>query len=334
MTSKTKKILLIATGAGAVGLLVWYFMKGTGASNPVGPVTPPDSKDATITGYVTGVENIFGYGEPLPGIVVTLLGSDGVKKTVQTGATGSYSFVVVKGWSGTITPAKEGIIFSPATISLSNVTENKTNQNFIGTYSEDPYIPPENKYIVSGFITDATTKAGISGVTVTLSSLLIPNQTSITNSEGYYSFSVSQNMGGTLTPTKEKYTFTPSSKSFNVLTMNIENQNFTGVSEEPTIPDDPVFPETCLAMVYVMEDPDSSGRTPIEDAVITFTGGVEATTIVEVVIPDRGAVYKNLPGGWSGTITPSSPTHTFTPSNLTISHISEDIAQLFVGKPK
>jgi hypothetical protein len=63
----------------------------------------------------------------------TLRYMDGVAKTVITNGTGSYSLTVPSGWSGTVTPSKTGVIFTPASRSYTNVTANKTDQNYSAT---------------------------------------------------------------------------------------------------------------------------------------------------------------------------------------------------------
>jgi alpha-tubulin suppressor-like RCC1 family protein len=55
--------------------------------------------------------------------------TDGTAKTVTADEDGNYSFNVPSGWSGTVTPYKAGVIFSPANRTYTNVTAEKSNQN-------------------------------------------------------------------------------------------------------------------------------------------------------------------------------------------------------------
>ncbi len=53
--------------------------------------------------------------------------------TTANATTGSYSFTVSYGWSGTVTPTKTDYTFSPGSRSYTNVTANQTNQNYTAT---------------------------------------------------------------------------------------------------------------------------------------------------------------------------------------------------------
>lgn len=70
----------------------------------------------TISGAVTS-RNI-----PLEGVSVS---ADHGGGTGTTNAEGKYEVLVDYGWSGTITPTKEGYIFDPASKTYTNVTENQ-----------------------------------------------------------------------------------------------------------------------------------------------------------------------------------------------------------------
>jgi len=131
----------------------------------------------------------------------------GVTMTLSTGGTtttdsyGSYSFTVNSGWSGTITPSKSGYTFAPISNSYSYVTSNQYSPYFVGNPSG---------YTISGYVYDASTYAYLSDVTMTTSS----GSTTTTDSSGNYSFTVSSDWSGTITPSKSGYTFSPSSKSY------------------------------------------------------------------------------------------------------------------------
>ncbi len=61
----------------------------------------------------------------------TLAYRDGLDKTATSNASGSYSFTVSSGWSGTVTPSKAGYAFVPASRAYTNVTSNQTLQNYV-----------------------------------------------------------------------------------------------------------------------------------------------------------------------------------------------------------
>ena len=78
----------------------------------------------TISGYVrdsssTGISGVTMTGWP---------GTDPV-----TNSSGYYSNTVSNGWSGTITPSKTDYTFSPTSKTYSNVTSDKSNEDYVGT---------------------------------------------------------------------------------------------------------------------------------------------------------------------------------------------------------
>jgi outer membrane protein assembly factor BamB len=77
----------------------------------------------TISGAVRRAD-----GTPVPG--VTMTASDGT--VCLTDSSGSYSFLVGYGWSGTIIPSKKGCLISPSSCVYPPVTSNQV-QNYVGT---------------------------------------------------------------------------------------------------------------------------------------------------------------------------------------------------------
>ena len=86
------------------------------------------------------------------------------------------------------------------------------------------YINILELYTISGYINNNVGN-GIDGVTVTFSNNC---GTTSTNSLGFYSLVVNSGWSGTVTPTKQNYTFAPVSLSFNNLNSDFTNQNFVG----------------------------------------------------------------------------------------------------------
>lgn len=66
---------------------------------------------------------------------------------------GDYSFNVSHGWSGTVTPSKIGYAFSPESISYSNLSSSKTNQDFTAIVNITANVNPENAGTISGLNT-------------------------------------------------------------------------------------------------------------------------------------------------------------------------------------
>ena len=127
--------------------------------------------------------------------------------STTTDATGTYIFPVARGWSGTVVPSKSGIKFSPASRSYSNVTADKTSQNFTAMVSRS----------ISGNTEVAGTK--LSYNTGTLKTV-----TSQTN--GNYSLLVPDGWSGLVTPSHPCYLFSPADRGYASLTSNQTDQNY------------------------------------------------------------------------------------------------------------
>ena len=133
--------------------------------------------------------------------------TDGTLKTVTADGTGSYSISVPFNWSGTVTPAKSGYLFSPRSASFTHLTALQTIQNFTA-------IPA---YMISGNV-------GVPGVTLSYTDGT--PQTVKSNSNGKYSISVPPNWSGAVSPSKTGYTFSPVSKNYSNVTSNQTAQNY------------------------------------------------------------------------------------------------------------
>jgi hypothetical protein len=139
----------------------------------------------------------------------TLIYTDGNVKTVTADGSGNYALPVAYNWSGTVTPAKAGFWFSPASRSYSNVKTDQIGQNY------------------------GATSIGrlISGNAGTANALLIyfddVTKVATADGAGNYSISVPNGWSGSITPSKAGYTFTPSSRSYTNVTADTAGQNFT-----------------------------------------------------------------------------------------------------------
>ena len=87
--------------------------------------------------------NISGNLAPNTGVGgVTLSYTDGTPKTVNTNSLGNYTLTVSYGWTGTVTPSRTGVIFTPANIPYTNVTANQILQNYVRqapTFGDVPF---------------------------------------------------------------------------------------------------------------------------------------------------------------------------------------------------
>jgi len=180
-------------------LFILIFLLSIGASHGF-------AKD--ISGYVR-----TSSGSSIDDVTITFSNE---KKSTKTNRSGYYKKKVKRNWSGTATPSKHGYSFSPASRSYSNVNTDQSNQNYTGTQAQPDMT-------ISGYVRTSSGN-GFSGVTVTFSN---GGGTDTTNSSGYYSRNVTYGWSGTVTPTRQGYSFAPVSRSYSDVTNNQSNQNYT-----------------------------------------------------------------------------------------------------------
>ena len=164
------------------------------------------AKDKKISGYVR-----TSSGNEISGVTITFSNGEG---STTTDSSGYYSQKVKEGWSGTATPSRVGYNFDPAYLNYSKVKRDQKDQDYTGI------VQTRN---ISGHILTLSGNR-FSGVTVTFSN---GGGTDTTNSSGYYSRNVTYGWSGTVTPTREGYSFAPVSRSYSNVTNNQSNQNYT-----------------------------------------------------------------------------------------------------------
>jgi hypothetical protein len=274
--------------------------------------------------------------------------TDGTLKTVTADGTGAYSITVPLNWSGTVTPAKSGYLFSPKSASFSNLTAPQTIQNFTAIVA----------YVISGNV-------GISGVTLSYTDGT--PQTVMSDSSGNYSLMVPSNWSGIVTPSKVGNTFLPTSRNYSNVTTNQTAQNYSvlatisgnagigGVTLSYTdgtlktvIADGSgnyslVVSYNWSGMVtpsktgYTFSPPSRTYSNVITDqtgqnytALLAITGntGVAGVTLTytdgspQFVTADGSGNYSlNVPSGWSGAVTPHKIGYSFTPASKSYSNV-------------
>jgi CSLREA domain-containing protein len=139
---------------------------------------------------------------------VTLSYLDPTLKTVVSGTNGTYLLLVSWDWTGTVTPSKAGYTFAPVNRSYSGVQANKTGEN---------YTPTATLYTISG-------NAGVAGAVLSYTDGTA--KTTVANDSGNYSFTVSYNWSGTVTPSKTGYVFIPANRVYANVLANKTAQNF------------------------------------------------------------------------------------------------------------
>jgi hypothetical protein len=170
-----------------------------------------DYEATQILLVISGEINVAGKGtqagfflEGLPGAPIT----DG---------NGRYRARVPYGWSGTVTPEKEGYEMTPPSRSYSAVTKNLNDQDF---FAEPQMFSISDVVLVEG--------NPIQGVKVTTSL----GDSTFTDARGRYHITVPYRWSGEITLSKEGFAFNQPGKSYsNVLTNFID-----GVPEPPTVP--------------------------------------------------------------------------------------------------
>ncbi|RYF20257.1 MAG: T9SS-translocated chitinase ChiA, partial [Flavobacteriales bacterium] len=152
---------------------------------------------------------------PVSGVTVSATSGSTVLTAVSN-ASGAYSITgLTAGLNFTVTAAKSGFSYLPASTVYNAISANKT-LNFTQT-------APIVYYTVSGTVLNNTTP--VSGVTVTAASTA-GNITGTTNSSGAYTISLPAGANYTVTAALTGQTFTPASTVYTNLTSN-KTLNFT-----------------------------------------------------------------------------------------------------------
>ncbi len=147
--------------------------------------------------------------------MIVISGAAGVEGVVLKGLPGdptsqkdgTYRAVVKYGWSGKVTPTKEGHEFLPPTMEYAELTANQTNQD---------YTAKVFTYQISG-------TAGLAGVVMKG----LPGEP-MTDTNGYYTAMVPHGWTGKVTPDKPGFQFTPKSIDIPRVTAAKENVDFSG----------------------------------------------------------------------------------------------------------
>ncbi|GBC59353.1 hypothetical protein DENIS_0292 [Desulfonema ishimotonii] len=86
---------------------------------PGDDATPtPDNDMITISGRIVDENN-----EPAPGVVIKVVGDDGVSEEIVSNSDGIYTVTVRKGWTGTLAPSKGNLLFFPLAHHYKDLTE-------------------------------------------------------------------------------------------------------------------------------------------------------------------------------------------------------------------
>ena len=205
-----------------------YGWSGTATPNKAGYEFDPASRTYTnatshqtgkdytayiLYGYVSGYVKTY-QGTPIPDVTLTFSANG---ETAVTDSEGFFEMLVPYGGSGSLTPAKFGLGFSPASIQLSNITSGLEGCEFTG-FNLFSYL--------SGYVR-TTTGNPIEGVTITLS-----NNGGIwnTDSDGFYFVVLDYGWSGRATPSLSGYNFEPAFKDYSGVCSDMQHENFFGSS--------------------------------------------------------------------------------------------------------
>ncbi len=230
----------------------------------------PVTKDQTNQNYnATQITLLISGSVATPGVILKGLPGD-----PSTGKEGTYNVTVKYGFSGTVTPTKEGYEFNPPNIQYSDLITAQTNQDYYAT---------QLTYLISG-------TAGMQGVTMKN----LPGDP-VTDENGYYTTTVPHGWSGTIVPEKGGYTFKPASMTYSKVTSEKTNESY-----EPT-----------LIQLKI------SGSAGLD--------GVEMNGLPGNPVTGSGGLYNaTVDYGWNGMITPMKEGYTFSPQNKTYNLITRD----------
>ena len=282
----------VTSGGGLYTATVDYGFSGTITPAKEGYTFEPANRVYT---KVTGDQSNQSYTSAL--ITLTISGTTGQSGVVMNGLPGNpvtdengkYTATVNYGWTGTITPTKEGYIFDPADKKYDPVTTKQTNQDY-------------NAKLTTFTITGTT---GMDGVVMNG----LPGNP-VTSGGGLYTATVDYGFSGTITPVKEGYTFEPASRNYAKATGNQDNQSYTStlitltISGTVTINDEPIE--------GVLMSADNGGGSGVTDA--------------------KGRYSLTVNYGWTGTVTPTKEGYMFDPPNKAYTNVTSNINEDKTGK--
>lgn len=195
-------VVLVACGQG-----------GVPSQDPVNTAGVPTVAAGSGTYLIAG-----SVGTPVGVTTVTLTPTSGVASTVTADATGGFSFPLPAVGNYTLTPNNPSYVFNPSvsSISITNATTGRSGINFT----------PTTSYTISGAITGTA----VQGVTVQLYGAGVAPISTVTDANGYYSFSGLANGSYTVIPTLSGYTFAPVNKVVNLLGVNNAGNGFVATT--------------------------------------------------------------------------------------------------------
>ena len=146
-----------------------------------------------------------------------------------------------------------------------------------------------SSYTISG-------NAGIAGATLNWFDGVASS--TVADANGDYSFMVTPDWSGTVTPTLSGYFFTPTKITYPPVTADQVNQDYTATASS-----------------YVI-----IGNTGVGEVLLSWTDGVTKTMTSSF----DGDYTITVPYNWSGTVTPSKAGYTFNPVEYTYTNLNSN----------
>jgi len=213
---------------------------------------------------------------------VTLTQGTTTVATTTVDANGNYSFSIAANGTYTVAPSKTGVLFTPASRTVTVAGAGVTGANFSASLAISGSITPINLSV---------------GSTVTLTQGATTVATTTVDATGSYTFSVAANGTYTVTPSRGGLSFTPPSQNVTLSGASVSGVNFTVVSNLAI--SGLVTPTTL-----------SAGST------VTLTQG--ATTVATTTLDASGNyTFSAVPYG-TFTVTPSNTGIAFVPASRSV----------------
>jgi len=248
--------------------------------------------------------SISGYAVELDGNtpVADVLISAGDTNTL-TDANGYYELLVEYGWSGVVTPQKEGYVFEPNSLPYADVNNDYNDMNYTTTLTT---------FKIAGYVLESDLVTPISDVNVSAENgggawtSRYGGGATIADTNGYYEVIVDYNWSGVVVPTKYAYAFEPNGRYYADVNQDyVAGQDYTGI----------------LLTFRIIGHIQNECNVPIEGvAVDADNGGGSAVT-------DANGFYEVWVGyGWSGEVTPGRKHYTFEPNWISYVDVLADLA--------
>jgi hypothetical protein len=188
----------------------------SGFSGKVTPGKPAWQFEPSVKSYTSVAKDMKEENYKASEQMIVISGTAGVEgavlsgflgNPVVSGPQGAYRAVVKYGWTGKVTPTKEGHEFTPSDRDYAALTDNQANQD---------YAAKVFSYQISG-------TAGIAGVVMKG----LPGEP-MTDGNGFYTATVTHGLSVKITPDKPGYIFTPKTIELTKVAAPKENQDFVG----------------------------------------------------------------------------------------------------------